>query len=58
MEFEIIIQPDGTMLIPRGSKEQNDVVRQILDGLGVSAEEFLSVTDESDILFGQSTLCG
>lgn len=62
METEIIIQPDGMVLIPRGTKQENDLVRCMVDdieGISIDAiEAFLSVTDASELLFGETTHCG
>ncbi len=53
----IIIQPDGTVLVPRGTKKTNDLVRSLLYGVS-EVESFLSLTDEVDLIFGDSTHCG
>ena len=59
-EVEIIINPDGSCLIVRGHSHHNSVLRELFkDAKDPKAlEEFLSVTDDSDILFGPSGLCG
>ena len=60
---DIIIQPDGSLLIPRGDHDENqffinllsDIVckdtREALDG-------FFEVSENSDQIFGSSGLCG
>lgn len=61
-EVSILLQPDGTVLVPRGTKEQNNIVRGLVSDLaGVSQEQiesFLSMTDDGELLFGESTHCG
>lgn len=61
-EIEIIIQSDGTVLIPRGTQEQNNLVRFVINNVaGISSEaieSFLSITDNSELLFGEMTHCG
>ena len=53
----IIIQPDGTILIPRGTRKINDLVRSLLCDVS-EVESFLSLTDEIDLIFGDNTYCG
>lgn len=56
-----MIQPDGSILVPRGNAEQNHVSMGILQGqTGDDAhlEHFFEVADESELLFGDSELCG
>lgn len=61
-QAEIIIQPDGTILIPRGTKQENSLIRDLVSDMqGPSQdaiEAFLSVTDNSELLFGETTHCG
>ena len=59
-DVEIIIQPDGSLLIPRGTLEENIVVMDVFGELTDknSLESFLSVTSNSELLFGNSHLCG
>lgn len=61
MEVEIIILPSGSVLLPRGEKPDNDLIRGLIDGVVANANEveaFLSVTDDIELLFGQTTHCG
>lgn len=60
---EIIIQPDGSFLIPRGTVEENSFFRDLLNDLidedqKSSLSSFFSATEESEIIFGSSGLCG
>ena len=60
-DIEIVILPDGTFLVPRGVKEQNDMVRELFSTESNDPEGldgFLSMTDDVEILFGESTYCG
>ena len=59
---EIIIQSDGSILVPRGSVEDNRFMCSFLKDI-VSQEEldslsgFFSTSEESEIILGQN-LCG
>lgn len=61
-EICITLYPDGTILIPRGSAEDNQFFLELLEGM-VDKEElqatsdFMSATDDSEIIFGDR-LCG
>jgi hypothetical protein len=60
-EIEITILPDGTLLVPRGFKDQNEMVRQLLIEEVADPEalsRFLAVADECQVLYGKSTYCG
>jgi hypothetical protein len=60
-QIEFIIQPDGSILVPRGNPAQNELTSSLL------AEEvcdkdalsnFLAVSDDCELLFGDQFLCG
>lgn len=61
-EICITLYPDGTILIPRGSPEDNQFFLELLEGM-VDKEElqatsdFMNATDDSEIIFGDR-LCG
>lgn len=62
--FEIILNPDGTVIVPRGIGRDNKLLIDILSNV-VDSEKlsnFLSSLSESDVLFGDdfihSRLCG
>ncbi len=60
---EIIIQPDGSLLIPRGHSADNQFFISLLeDLLDKEAQESLSgffeVSEQSEIIFGTPGLCG
>ncbi len=60
---EIIIQPDGSMLIPRGECRDNQFYSKLLkdmvtDDTRASLEDFFAVTEESETIFGSPGLCG
>lgn len=59
-EVEIIIQSNGTILVPRGTRQQNDLIRSLSKGMfdDDEIESFLSITDSVDIIFGDTTHCG
>ena len=61
MEIDIEFWPDGQIMVKRGSKAQNDVVWEIFNSSLKNQDDlkhFLSVTDKTDIIFGDSTFCG
>jgi len=60
---EIIIQADGSLLIPRGKDSDNKFFRELLAGIVDSKEmesvnDFFAVSEDSEILFGSPGLCG
>lgn len=60
-EIEITILPDGRFLIPRGSQDQNAITLQVFSGESTNEEHlagFFSIADESELIFGDSELCG
>lgn len=61
-DIDIFIEPDGSILLPRGSKDQNDLVRALASILTLEQkqelESFLSMTDDVELLFGKNTFCG
>lgn len=60
MDVELIIQPDGSLLISRGDSAHNELMCQILKGhTDIEAlQAFFSISEESELLFGQPNLCG
>jgi hypothetical protein len=58
--IEIIIQPDGTLLVPRGAAEENQVLRDLLIDIVDSAglDHFFSITEDCERIFGEQFLCG
>ena len=59
--FEIIIQENGDLLIPRGTDEDNDFYRSLLDD--TISEDSLEMLDvffgmKSEKIFGNRALCG
>ncbi len=60
LSIEIVIQPDGSLLIERGLPDQNTLTCDLLAGLANFEElrNFFAVTDKSELIFGETTLCG
>ncbi len=60
MEIEIILLPDGSMMLERGSPEQNKILLELLEGslTDDSLHQFTSFIDDAEILFGDTSLCG
>lgn len=58
--IEIIIQPDGSFLVPRGTNEENQVLRDLLPDVDDPAalENFFAITEDCERLFGDQFLCG
>ena len=58
---EIIVGPDGGLLVERGTKEQNDLLLKIL-GDNIKDPEslnyFISMTENVEIIDGDTILCG
>jgi len=60
---EIIIQPDGSLLIPRGCSANNQFFITLLEDLTnketqVSLSDFFEISEQSEIIFGTPGLCG
>ena len=61
--MEIIIEPNGSLLIPRGDPQENDFYRSVFDGL-LDAEQleslnaFFAMSEDSEQLYGERGLCG
>ncbi len=60
---EIIIQPDGSMLIPRGDVEDNQFFCLLLQDMTHSEEfdallNFFSMVEDSETIMGEPGLCG
>lgn len=60
---DIIIQPDGSLLIPRGHSADNQffisLLRDIVDkDVNESLSGFFEVSEQSETLFGEPGLCG
>lgn len=60
--INLTIQADGSILIPRGTKEHNDIIRNLSKMFDEQQqqmiENFLLVTDDCELLLGDTTLCG
>lgn len=58
--IEIIIQPDGSLLVPRGTTAENETLRQVLADIDdpQALENFFSITEDCERLFGDQFLCG
>ena len=60
-DFVVIVTEDGTVLVPRGTKTTNDAVRKILHDFkrdNAETEAFFKVTDDVELIFGETTYCG
>jgi len=60
---EIIIQPNGDLLIPRGHSEENQFFTSLLEDIvdeetQNSLADFFAVSEQSDTIFGTPGLCG
>ena len=60
---EIIIQSDGTFLIPRGHAADNQFFSELFrematEDIRVSLENFFATTEDSELIFGSPGLCG
>ena len=60
---EIVIQADGTFLVPRGHTSDNQFFLKLLrdmvdDDTRVLLDDFFAVTEDSEIIFGSPGLCG
>ena len=61
VSIDIVIEPDGSLLIERGTKEQNNLLLRLLEGNIIDPEslrQFISMTDAVEIIDGDTTLCG
>lgn len=60
MEIELVFNPDGTVLIPRGNKAEDEVLKVFMTDLvdEKSLVSFYSISENTDLLFGDCTLCG
>ena len=61
--MDIIIQSDGTLLVERGTPENNQLLSTLLEGMASQDElngllNFFSVSDESELIIGPEGLCG
>lgn len=57
---DFFVLPSGEFMIPRGSEKQNEFFLNLFKDLECNTqglEEFLSITDNSEILFGEE-MCG
>ena len=60
-EIEVIILSDGSFLINRSSKANNDILYKLFKDYAKDPEalkEFMSIADESEIIVGNKTFCG
>ena len=61
MSADIIVQANGTLLITQGTSSQNAIIRDVIDNLAESKDQinnFLSLSEDSEIIFGDTILCG
>ena len=61
ISVDFIIEPDGSILIERGTKEQNKILLGLLEGNITDPEslyQFVSMTDNVEIIDGDTSLCG
>jgi len=60
MEIEIVILPDGSLMVERGTEAQNNQLQRLIGGFLTddSLQQFTSLLDDSELLFGDTTLCG
>ncbi len=61
-EISIIIQPDGSTLVPRGTAADNQFFLDLFEDADPeilqSLSDFFQMNEESEILFGSPGLCG
>lgn len=60
---EIVIQPDGSLLVPRGLSAENQFYTSLLKDLvdedtQDSLSRFFDVSEQSEVIFGSPGLCG
>lgn len=60
-EIEITLLPNGGIMVERSDLNQNNLLRDLF--LGKIEDEsafsqFLEMTDQAEIIFGDTTLCG
>ena len=60
---EIVIQPDGSLLIPRGHPAANQFYTSLLEDLvdedtQDSLSRFFEISEQSEVIFGSTGLCG
>ncbi len=60
---EIVIQSDGSLLIPRGLSAENQFFTSLLKDLvdendQDSLSKFFDVSEQSEVIFGSPGLCG
>lgn len=60
---DIVIQPDGSLLIPRGHSADNQFYISLLKELAEedaqdSLLSFFEVSEQSEVIFGDPGLCG
>lgn len=59
IDIDIEIQEDGCCLVPRGNKDVNDLVKNIVSALtDEDMSGFFDITDDSDLIFGEQGFCG
>lgn len=61
--MEIVIQPDGSFLVPRGNSQENQFVKELFTDIVEqdefsALEDFLAVSENFEQIFGLSGLCG
>ncbi len=59
-EVEIVLQPNGSIIISRGTKSQNDLLSKILEPM-IDVDDldgFFSVSEGMEEIIGNLDLCG
>ena len=60
-EISLILKNDGSMMVPRGSRDQNDILLNVLNNV-IETEQlsaFFSLSEKSEKIFGdEEQLCG
>ena len=58
--IEIVIQSDGSLIISRGTTDENQALKELLPDVSdpVALDSFFAITEDSERLFGNQFLCG
>ncbi len=61
MYLELVFLPDGTVMVERGTPAQNDLLLSIFGDSILdksSFQQFISMTEDAEMLIGETTFCG
>lgn len=60
VSINISVQNDGTCIVPRGTSHQNQIICELLDGVAdlEGLYDFFALRENSEMIFGDSDLCG